>query len=186
MVAAVLAASTAVAGGPVQAQEPPAPAAAPPAPPPVASTPVPNPAPTVRRAPRPARAAVAAPAAAAAQAVAPPAAPTGPAGARLATGQPIPQAELEAFVDGAVRDAMAADHVPGVVVAVVQTGQPAFRKGYGYADLEAGRPMDPDRTLVRLGSISKTFTWILLMRQVENGRMGLNNPVNQYLPSRCR
>jgi CubicO group peptidase (beta-lactamase class C family) len=92
----------------------------------------------------------------------------------------MPAAELEAFVDGAVAQAMTADHIAGVEVAVVQGGQVVMKKGYGFAG--AGRPVDADRTLFRIGSISKTFTWIAVMKDAEAGRIRLNTPINLYLP----
>ncbi len=99
----------------------------------------------------------------------------------------LPPAELEAFVDGVVRDAMAADHIPGVTVSIVQNGQVVLKKGYGFARLEpTPRPVDPDRTLFRIASISKTFTWIAVMREVEAGRMRLDAPINLYLPEQVR
>lgn len=107
-------------------------------------------------------------------------------GARLAPGQALPPAELEAFVDGMVHEAMAQEHIAGVAVSVVQNGQVVFKKGYGFADLSPRRAVDPDRTLFRIGSISKTFTWIAVMRQVEAGRLRLDAPVNPYLPEKTR
>jgi CubicO group peptidase (beta-lactamase class C family) len=107
-------------------------------------------------------------------------------GARLAPGQPLPNAELEAFVDGVVRDAMAREHIAGVTVSVVQNGQVMLKKGYGFASLNPQRAVDPDRTLFRVASISKTFTWIALMKEVEAGRMRLNQPVNLYLPEKVQ
>ncbi len=112
---------------------------------------------------------------------APPPVPARP-GARLAPGDVMPPAELEAFVDGVVREAMGRDHIAGVTVSVVQRGQVVLKKGYGAASLAPYRPVDPDRTLFRIGSISKTFTWILLLRQVEQGHMRLDAPINLYLP----
>ncbi|MBL8770796.1 MAG: beta-lactamase family protein [Phenylobacterium sp.] len=107
-------------------------------------------------------------------------------GARLAAGQALDPAELEAFVDGWMTDAMAREHVAGASVAVVQNGQVILKKGYGFADLSPRRPVDPDRSLFRIGSISKTFTWILVMQGVEAGRLRLDRPVNLYLPERVR
>ena len=101
-------------------------------------------------------------------------------GPRLAPGQPIPPAELEAMVDGMVRQAMTRDHIAGLAVAVVQDGQVILKKGYGFAG--PNRPVDPDRTLFRIGSISKTFTWIAVMKEVEAGHMRLEAPINDYLP----
>ena len=95
----------------------------------------------------------------------------------------MPPAELEAFVDGVVRQAMVRDHIAGVTVSVVQGGQVALKKGYGAA--APYRPVDPDNTLFRLGSISKTFTWIAL----DEGRRGWahrpGTPIN-LLPARNR
>lgn len=107
-------------------------------------------------------------------------------GARLAPGQPIPAADLEAFVDGAVREAMAAGHVAGVVVSVVQNGQVALEKGYGLARTRPQAAVDPDQTLFRLGSVSKTFTWLAVLKQAEAGRINLDQPVNAYLPVASR
>ncbi|HVI34226.1 serine hydrolase domain-containing protein [Phenylobacterium sp.] len=112
--------------------------------------------------------------------------PTTVTGARLSAGQALPPAELEAFVDGMVKDAMGREHIAGVTVSVVQNGQVVLKKGYGFADLDPRRPVDPDRTLFRLGSISKTFTWIALMKEVEAGRIRLTAPINLYLPEKVR
>lgn len=93
---------------------------------------------------------------------------------------PIPPQELEAFVDGVVSDGMTSEHLAGVSVAVVQDGKVIFLKGYGIA--APGRPVDPRRDVFRIASLSKTFTWIALMREVEQGRIRLDAPVNDYLP----
>jgi CubicO group peptidase (beta-lactamase class C family) len=107
-------------------------------------------------------------------------------GARLRAGEPIPQAELEAYVDGVVRQAMAADHIAGVTVSVVQNGQVVLKKGYGFARLDSATPVDPDKTLFRIASISKTFTWIAVMKEVEAHAMRLDAPVNLYLPEKLQ
>ena len=103
---------------------------------------------------------------------------------KLAYGQPIAADQLEAFVDGVVGQAMAQDHIAGVSVAVVQNGQVVLKKGYGFAG--PGRRVDPDQTVFRLASVSKTFTWIALMKDAEVGRIRLNAPVNLYLPEKLK
>ena len=95
---------------------------------------------------------------------------------------PLPRPELEAFVDGVVQRAMTRDHIAGVTLSVVQNGQVVLKKGYGFANLGQRKRVDPDRTLFRVASISKTFTWITLMNEIEAGRMRLDGPVNLYLP----
>lgn len=119
-------------------------------------------------------------------AVAPPPPPAVAPGARLTVGQALPPTELEAFVDGILKDAMAREHIAGATVSVVQNGQVVLKKGYGFASLSPNRPVDPDNTLFRVGSISKTFTWIALMKEVEAGRIRLNQPVNLYLPEKVQ
>lgn len=105
---------------------------------------------------------------------------------RLMPGEPIPPAELEAFVDGVVAASMAEHRIVGATVAVVQRGEAVLEKGYGFADLETGRRVDPDATLFRIGSITKTFTWIEIMRLVEAGALSLDDPVNEHLPEELR
>jgi CubicO group peptidase (beta-lactamase class C family) len=107
-------------------------------------------------------------------------------GARLAPGTPIPPAELEAFVDGVVRDAMRADHIAGASVSIVQNGQLALKKGYGFARLNPAQPVDPDRTLFRLGPVSHVFTWMVVMKEVEAGHIRPGTPVNLYLPEKLQ
>jgi CubicO group peptidase (beta-lactamase class C family) len=105
-----------------------------------------------------------------------------PPGARLSAAEPLPAPELEAYVDGLVTDAMTREHIAGVSVAIVQNGQVLLKKGYGAASLSPARRVNPDTTLFRLGSVSKTFTWIALMREVEAGRIRIDAPINLYLP----
>jgi CubicO group peptidase (beta-lactamase class C family) len=52
--------------------------------------------------------------------------------------------------------------------------------------VERRRPADARTTLFRIGSIGKTFTWIALMNAIDEGRLGLDDPVNDYLPPGLR
>ena len=103
-------------------------------------------------------------------------------GPRLQPGKPIQPSELEAFVDATVRIGMDEANVAGVAVSIVQDGRIVLNKGYGFASFDPVRPVDPDTTLFRIGSITKTFTWIAVMRAVEAGKIDLDAPVNRYLP----
>ncbi len=94
-------------------------------------------------------------------------------------------AALEPFVDGVVATAMRTERIAGVGVVVVRDGRVVLLKGYGVAS-EDGRRVDPERTLFRIASISKTFTWIALMQLVEAGKVDLDKPANDYLPVQLR
>ncbi len=89
---------------------------------------------------------------------------------------------LEAFVDGTV-EAMMTDHpaLPGVTISVVHEGEVVLLKGYGFADLESRTPVDPSRSLFRIGSITKTFTGLAVMQMVERGELDLDADINTYL-----
>ena len=88
---------------------------------------------------------------------------------------------LADFVDGVMAEQIAAREVAGAVVTVVNDGEVLFTRGYGFADIEARRPVDPMHTLFRPGSVSKLFTWTALMQQVEQGRVDLDADVNTYI-----
>ena len=64
--------------------------------------------------------------------------------------------------------------IAGAVVIVVKDGAVLVERGYGYADVDDETPMDPERTLVRPGSVSKLFTWTALMQLVEQGKVDLD------------
>lgn len=169
--------------GPAAAQTAPPPSAAPAAAPPRAPIPYDR----IRPKAAPRRAEPSAPRAAPAAPAPTAATPSGPAlFTPLTATSPMSPVELEAYVDGLVTQAIAEDHIAGVTVSVVQNGQVVLKKGYGFASFSPARPVDPDRTLFRIGSISKTFTWIALMKEIEAGRMRLDAPVNLYLPQRLQ
>ena len=94
---------------------------------------------------------------------------------------PTDPAELEAFLAGLLPALMETYHVPGAVFVMVKNGETFFAKGYGYADLETRRPVDPDTTLFRVASVSKLFTATAAMQLVEQGKLDLHTDVNQYL-----
>ena len=101
-----------------------------------------------------------------------------PAGAPAGLQNP---AELEAFLDGIMAAHMETDHVAGATISVVKDGKLFFAKGYGYADIKDRRPVLADRTLFRIASISKLFTWTAVMQLIEQGKLDLDTDINTYL-----
>jgi CubicO group peptidase (beta-lactamase class C family) len=97
---------------------------------------------------------------------------------------PTDPAELESFLDELLGEEMAEHNIPGAAVSVVKDGQLLFAKGYGYADLENGTPVDPEQTLFRIGSSGKLFTWTAVMQLVEQGKLDLDADINTYLDFR--
>lgn len=89
--------------------------------------------------------------------------------------------DLEAFLDGMMPAQLERENIAGAVISVVKDGKVLFAKGYGYADMEKRRPVTPDATLFRPGSISKLFTWTSVMQLVEQGKLDLDKDVNTYI-----
>lgn len=94
---------------------------------------------------------------------------------------PADAAELEAFLDGVMTAHLSDKHVAGATVAVVRDGRVLLAKGYGWADVDDRIPVDPERTMFRIGSVTKLFTWTAVMQLVEEGRIDLDQDVNGYL-----
>lgn len=101
-------------------------------------------------------------------------------GAEPITPESSALADLEVFMDVAIRTQMTALDIPAVSVAVVKDGEIALSKGYGIAIQNEQIPVTAD-TMFRPGSISKLFTWTAVMQQVEVGNLDLNADVNTYL-----
>jgi CubicO group peptidase (beta-lactamase class C family) len=82
-------------------------------------------------------------------------------------------------IDDLVRRYMAASHIPGAAVAVIQDGRITKLEGYGSADLEWDAPATPD-TPFQTASASKVFAGVVLMRLVEQGVLSLDDPIARF------
>ncbi len=94
---------------------------------------------------------------------------------------PTNPAELGAFLDELLTKEMDQEHIAGAAISVVKDGQLFFAKGYGYADIGKGVPIDPAKTVFPIGSISKLFTWTAVMQLVEQGTLDLDADIDKYL-----
>jgi CubicO group peptidase (beta-lactamase class C family) len=88
---------------------------------------------------------------------------------------------FEAKVDETIEREMKREGVPGAAFVYVKDGRVAYLKGYGLANVEKNVPVDPVKTIWRIGSISKNFTATAVMQLVERGRVHLQGDVNSYL-----
>ncbi|MFF9087627.1 serine hydrolase domain-containing protein [Streptomyces sp. NPDC014991] len=83
-------------------------------------------------------------------------------------------------VDAAVRRVMRETGTPGVSVGIWTPGQPAYVRSFGVADKSTGRRMAPDM-YTRIGSETKTFTVTALLQLVDQGKVGLDDPIGRYI-----
>jgi CubicO group peptidase (beta-lactamase class C family) len=70
---------------------------------------------------------------------------------------------------------------PGCAVAIYKDGKILYERGYGMADLEHDVPISPD-TVFYIGSVSKQFTAFAAALAIQQGRMGLDDPIRKHLP----
>ncbi len=70
--------------------------------------------------------------------------------------------------------------IPGYALAIIQNGKVVFKKGYGATDSENGSPID-SRTVFGLASITKTFTAVVLLALVDQGKINLDDRLDKYL-----
>ena len=72
--------------------------------------------------------------------------------------------------------------VAGIVTYVARNGRVVDLAAFGKADVEAGRPMQKD-TIFRIASQTKAFTSVAVMMLVEEGKIGLADPVSRFIPA---
>lgn len=88
---------------------------------------------------------------------------------------------IDSLVESAVRPYIQQPHTAGLSVAVIRKNT-VYRYNYGEVRKGSGMLPDPASTIYEIGSISKTFTALLLATEVIDGRMRLDDPVSGYLP----
>jgi CubicO group peptidase (beta-lactamase class C family) len=92
---------------------------------------------------------------------------------------PAPRARADA-VDTYIAEQMRDQHIPGLSLAIVKDGKIVKEKGYGLANVEWNIEATP-RTVYEIGSITKQFTATAVMMLVEEGKVGLDDPIRKYL-----
>ena len=84
-------------------------------------------------------------------------------------------------LDHLLRTAQAEQRMPSVSACVFRRGELLWEGVLGVADVKAARPATTD-DVYRIGSITKTFTAVLVMQLVDAGRIELDAPLHVYLP----
>lgn len=96
-------------------------------------------------------------------------------------GPDLDAAALQIEADARFETLRQAAHIPGATLSVVYCGKVVLQRGYGFANIERGVRVDPEQTLFRIGSVSKTLTFVALMQLVEQGRVDPDAPAQTYL-----
>lgn len=84
-------------------------------------------------------------------------------------------------VDRAIDRALDERRIVGTVVIVAERGEVVYRRAAGFADREAGRPLE-EHDIFRLASITKPIVTATALRLVEHGRMSVGDSVRRWFP----
>jgi len=112
------------------------------------------------------------------------------AGSALAQAAPLPEASPEDVglsserlgrLDAAMQKAVETGELPGAVVLIARDGQLVYAKSFGWQDRDKKIPMRND-SIFRLYSMTKPVVSVAAMMLVEEGRLGLQEPVSKYIP----
>jgi CubicO group peptidase (beta-lactamase class C family) len=88
---------------------------------------------------------------------------------------------LNTRLDQAIERALADQRIVGTVVLVAKGGDIVYGSAAGFADREAGRPMQ-ESAIFLLSSVAKPIVTAAALRLVESGRVGLGDSVRHWLP----
>jgi methyl acetate hydrolase len=86
-----------------------------------------------------------------------------------------------AALDTSLRSAVERKDVPGVVTLITDRKGVLYQSAFGVADVATGRQLTSD-ALFRIASMTKPITSTALMQLVEQGKIGLDDPAEKYLP----
>ena len=81
-----------------------------------------------------------------------------------------------------LRDQIAQGKIPGAIVLIRQHGKTVYHEHFGVRDVATKLPMTDD-TIFRLFSMSKPITDVVAMMLIDEGKIGLDDPVAKYIPS---
>ena len=96
-------------------------------------------------------------------------------GAKL--GAQPPEARAAEYLDQLWRTS----GVPSIAITVAHQRQVVFSRGIGFADLDNMVPATPS-TVYNVGSVSKVMAAVAVMQLVEQGKIGLDDPIRKFVP----
>jgi CubicO group peptidase (beta-lactamase class C family) len=99
----------------------------------------------------------------------------------ISAADPTVPAEGQTALSTFLREAVAKGEVPGVVAMVVGRDRILYHEAFGKQDVAKGVEMRKD-SIFRIASMTKPMTSTAVMMLVEEGKIGVDDPVSKYLP----
>lgn len=89
--------------------------------------------------------------------------------------------QIKTFFDQTIINYKNQYNIPGISLSVVNSTDILHIKGYGFANIEENKLVNPNTTMFRAASVSKLFTWTAVMQLYEQGLIDLEADINIYL-----
>ncbi len=91
---------------------------------------------------------------------------------------------LDLIVDKTVTDYMRTPANCGLSIAIIKEGKISY---YNYGEVKRdSKQLPTSKTIYEIGSISKSFTGLILSKAIEEGKLKLNDDIRKYLPASCK
>lgn len=87
-------------------------------------------------------------------------------------------AQVDQHIQGFVKDGS----MPGGVFLIARQGKIVYNKAFGEQSLNSNNPYRTD-DIFRLASMTKAFTTVAIMQLVEQGKLGLDDPIFYLIPA---
>ncbi len=86
-------------------------------------------------------------------------------------------AKLESFI----LEKMSKTRIPSISIAIVKGDSVVYSRAFGFRDIEKGLYATPN-TIYGIGSVTKSFTALAILKLVEEGKLDLEDPIEKYVP----
>lgn len=83
-------------------------------------------------------------------------------------------------IDVFVRNQMKQQRIMGLSLGIIQNGKIIKAKGYGLANIELNVPAS-EQTVYKIGSVSKQFIAVAIMKLVQDGKLNVSDPVTKFI-----
>jgi len=80
------------------------------------------------------------------------------------------------------KNEVATGKIPGAIVLIQHHGKPIYHEFFGVQDTVSKAPMT-DQTIFRLSSMTKAITSVVAVQLIDEGKLGLDDPIAKYIPS---
>ncbi|MCL1974061.1 MAG: serine hydrolase [Bacteroidetes bacterium] len=95
--------------------------------------------------------------------------------------QTVNQEEIFQNIEAYTQQVIKEWQIPGLALSIVKDDQIIYAKGFGEKELGNGNPVD-EHTAFQIGSVSKSFTALLMAMLVDEGKVDWDDPVKKHLP----